>query len=84
MNFEIKIELPSELLATLRAAPNEFVSQMRMAAAIKWYELGKISQSKASEIAGVSRQSFLVALNDYGVSPFQETGEELLTEHTHE
>ncbi len=84
MNLEIKIELPSELLATLRAAPNEFVSQMRMAAAIKWYELGKISQSKASEIAGVSRQSFLAALNDYGVSPFQETGEDLLRENSHD
>jgi predicted HTH domain antitoxin len=39
-----------------------------------------ISQSKAVEIAGISRQSFLQALERFGVSPFQTTLEELTEE----
>ncbi len=39
-----------------------FVQEMRLAAAVKWYEVGIVSQSKGSEIAGVSRHQFLEAL----------------------
>ena len=53
---------------------------VRFAAAVKWDELGMISQSKASKLAGVSRQEFLVALNRFQVSPFQVTPEELARE----
>src|SRR6266540_690801 len=42
----------------------------RLAAAVKWYELGMISQSKAAEVAGISRQAFLEALARFKVSPF--------------
>jgi predicted HTH domain antitoxin len=55
---------------------------MRLAAVVKWYELGKISQSKASEIAGISRYQFLTALSRYDVSPFQVTPDELAEELT--
>ena len=51
-----------------------------LAAAVKWYELGMISQGKASELAGVRRQEFLMALNRFKVSPFQVTPEELARE----
>jgi predicted HTH domain antitoxin len=39
-----------------------------------------VSQSKAAEIAGISRQAFLQALNRFEVSPFQTTPEELIEE----
>jgi predicted HTH domain antitoxin len=55
---------------------------MRLAAAVKWYEIGIVSQSKAVEIAGVSRHQFLEALNRFNVSPFQVTPEELAEEFT--
>jgi len=80
MTYDLKIDLSEDLFTVLRTDPDEFVSQMRLAAAIKWYELGRISQSKASEIAGVSRQKFLEALFEYGVSPFQTNESELLKE----
>jgi predicted HTH domain antitoxin len=57
------------------------MSEMRLAAAVKWNEMGTVSQSKAAEIAGVSRAEFIDALNRFRVSPFQnDSVEELLGE----
>jgi predicted HTH domain antitoxin len=80
MTIQLTIDLPEDVFALLRTSPTEFVGELRLAAAVKWYELGMISQSKASELAGVSRQEFLVALNRFKVSPFQVTPEELARE----
>ena len=38
---------------------------------IKWYEMERISQGKAAEIAGLSRSVFIEALSRYGASPIQ-------------
>ncbi|TGN99892.1 hypothetical protein PN36_32145 [Candidatus Thiomargarita nelsonii] len=75
-NYTIK--LPETLFSALR--PDEFLQEMRLAAAVKWYELQLVSQAKAAEIAGISRYAFLEALSRFNVSPFQVTPEELLEE----
>jgi predicted HTH domain antitoxin len=80
MTININVELPNDVFSALRSNPETFVQEMRLAAAVKWYEVGMISQSKAAEIAGVSRHHFLEALNRYHVSPFQVTPEELAEE----
>jgi predicted HTH domain antitoxin len=48
-----------------------------MAAAAKLYEMEKLSSGRAAELAGVSRVSFLQALDRYGVPVFNVTEEEL-------
>ena len=53
---------------------------MRVAAAVKWYELGRVSQGRAAEIAGLTRTAFIDALSRYLVCPFQYTAEELAEE----
>jgi predicted HTH domain antitoxin len=53
---------------------------MKMAALVKWYEDGTISQSKAAEIAGISRHEFLESLYEHRISPYQLTPEELINE----
>ena len=77
---QMTIEMPEGALASLRKDPESFMRELRLAAAIKWYELGEVSQSRAAEIAGVSRQEFLAALGRYRVSPFQYTPEEAIEE----
>ena len=53
---------------------------MRVAACVIWYELGRLSQGRASEFAGLSREEFLDELASYGVSPIQVEPEELAAE----
>lgn len=78
--IQIQINLPESAFSALRSTPDEFGQELLIAAVVKWYEVGMISQSKAAEIAGISRQGFLQACDCFGVSPFQTTPEELIEE----
>jgi predicted HTH domain antitoxin len=84
MTVRVSVELPDTAFSALRVTPDVFVKEMRLAAAVKWYELEMISQSKAAELAGVSRQEFLEALKRFKVSPFQLSPEELAEEFARE
>jgi len=67
----IAFDLPDGAFAALRKDPREMESELRMAAAAKWYELGMISQERGAEIAGLTRVELMRALSRLGVSPFQ-------------
>ena len=84
MTVEVVVELPEDVFSALRRTPEAFVSEMRLAAAVKWYEIGLLSQGKAAEVAGVSRQEFLDSLARFQVSPFQVTPDELVQEWNRE
>ncbi|NER24831.1 MAG: UPF0175 family protein [Symploca sp. SIO1B1] len=73
----ISLQLPETVFSALRKSPDEFVREMQIAAAVKWYELGEISQEKASEIAGLTREEFILALARYQVDFMQYTAVEL-------
>ena len=57
----ITLELPPEVFSALRRSPEEFGRELRLAAAIYWYQRGEISQEKAAGIAGLDRTDFLSA-----------------------
>ncbi len=59
---KVTLELPEEVFSALRRSPEEFARDLRLAAAIHWYERGEVSQEKAARIAGVDRTDFLLAL----------------------
>jgi len=77
---QVSIELPRVVFSALRQDPINFVREMRLAAAVKWYEMRLVSQAKAAEVAGVSRAEFLTALVRFGVTPFQYDADEILKE----
>ena len=73
----IQIALPDEVLISMKKTPEEFSREIRIAAAAKLYELGKLSSGRAAELAGVSRVSFLQLLSKYNVPIFDLSAEEL-------
>jgi predicted HTH domain antitoxin len=79
---QVSIELPRDVFSALRQDPAGFVREMRVAAAVKWYETGVVSQSKGAEIAGLSRADFVNALNQFKVSPFQYNADGIVAEVT--
>lgn len=58
----VTLDIPVELLSAMRQSPDEFLREMRLAAAMHWYAHGAISQEKAAEVAGLDRTDFLLAL----------------------
>ena len=80
MPVTVQFDLPEGVFSSLRSTPDAFVRELRLAAAVKWFEEGRISQGKAAEVAGVSRQAFHDALSRFGVSAFQISPEDLREE----
>lgn len=73
----VQIELPEEVLLSLKETPDELSREIRIAAAAKLYELGKLSSGRAAELAGISRVGFLQILGRYRVSIFNITIEDI-------
>ena len=53
------VDVPPEALSALRLAPAEFGREMRVAAAIYWYQRAELSQAAAARVAGMTRLEFL-------------------------
>jgi predicted HTH domain antitoxin len=80
MTHTVQFEVSEETLAALRRNPDEYAWELRLAAAAKLYEVGRVSQEVAADIAGLRRGDFLKALKAFEVSPFQDTSESLKAE----
>ncbi len=74
------LEVPDETLDALQLTPQALGEELRLAAAVKLYELGRLSSGAAAALAGVPRVVFLSRLADYGVDTFRLSEEDLLQE----
>ena len=66
----ISLQVPEESLISLKEQPSSFARELPMLAAVKLYELGKLSSGRAAQLAGMTRVEFLMQLGRYQVSPF--------------
>jgi len=73
----LTIEYPAEILWALNRDPEEFAQEARLLLAVWLYESGKLSSGLAAKLAAVPRETFLVLLGRYGISPFAAEPEEI-------
>ncbi|MCC6558666.1 MAG: UPF0175 family protein [Polyangiaceae bacterium] len=73
----ISFDLPDDAALSMHVPAAELAQELRMAAAVKLYEIGRLSSGAAARLAGVPRVTFLAKLADYGVDTFRMTDEEL-------
>lgn len=82
MNAFTSIDCTPELSVALGRRGEELTRELRLASALKLYEMGRISSGLAATLAGMPRVKFLQQCGDYGVSIFQVTPEDLEREVT--
>jgi predicted HTH domain antitoxin len=71
------IEVPEKILLAEKIDEAGFAREIRILAAVKLYELGRLSSGRAAELAGMTRVEFLLALEEYKVFPFESELREL-------
>ncbi len=73
---ELTVRYPSGFEHAVHMTKGELEHHIRLMAALKMFELGKVSSGKAAELAGMSRIEFLEACGRYKVSVFNYPPEE--------
>ena len=68
---QIVIDVPEKVLLAEKKDEADFARELRILAAVKLYELGRLSSGRAAELAGMSRVEFLLELGKYKVFPFE-------------
>jgi predicted HTH domain antitoxin len=65
------IDIPEKILLAEKTDEAAFARELQMLAAVKLYELGRLSSGRAAELASMSRVEFLLALGRYKVFPLE-------------
>jgi predicted HTH domain antitoxin len=76
----VDVAISDGLLAALRKAPHEVADEIRLAAAIQWYQQGSISMARAAETAAMTRAEFLAELARRRVDVFMVDEQDLARE----
>ncbi len=76
----ITMDVPDETLAALSLTRDEAAKELPLAAAVKLFELGRLSSGAAAHLAGVPRVVFLNRLADFGVETFSLSPDDLAGE----
>jgi len=76
-NITLQIPYPDDLPKALGTTPEEFEQELRLIAAAKLYEMGRISSGRAAQLAGLNRVEFLESLSRYRISVFNYSLDEL-------
>ena len=74
---QVIIEIPQTVLAAEGMDAETFAHELKLLAAIKLFELRRLSSTRAGELAGLSRLEFMLTLGRYKVFPFLAELEEL-------
>ena len=68
---QVVIDIPETVLLSEKTDEITFARELRTLAAVKLYELGRLSSGRAAELAGMTRVEFLLSLGRYKVFPLK-------------
>ena len=77
---QIMVRIPEATPVALGLNPERVGEALLLAAAVQWYESGRLSSGAAAELAGLAKPVFLERLKDFGVPTFRQSEEELREE----
>jgi len=69
--YELVLSLPEETADALALSQDKMREEILLAAAVKLFELGRLSSGAAARLAGLPRTLFLTKLSEYGVNTFE-------------
>jgi predicted HTH domain antitoxin len=68
---QLVIDVPEAVLLAEKADVVTFGRELKVLAAVKLFELGRLTSGRAAELAGMSRVEFLSNLGQYKVFPLE-------------
>jgi len=77
MSMQIKVDVPEDAAGLLGEEPGQFGREMLVAAVLRWFEEGRLSQGQAAAMLGLKRGEFFNVLYHHRVSPVQMSVEDL-------
>ncbi len=79
----IAIQCPDQVLISLKEDAETFRRDLILTAAMKFYELGKLSSGRAADLAGISRVEFIERCAEFKVPAWDMTANELRQDLRH-
>ena len=77
MTRQVTVEVPHESLEVLGEDAAKFGREMLVAAVLRWFEEGRLSQGQSAEMLGLKRGALFDLLYEHRISPVQMSVEDL-------
>lgn len=74
---EVVLQVPETAPVALGMSPDRLGGELLLAAAVRWFESGRLSSGAAAELAGLSKPEFLDRLKEFGISALGSSPSEL-------
>jgi predicted HTH domain antitoxin len=77
MTRQFVMEYPESMPDVLQESKEQFEQEIRLAMALKMFEMKRLSSGQAAQLAGQERVPFLLSLHRYGIPMIDLTDDEL-------
>ncbi len=74
---KMELNIPDDIFLALNEKPEELLKDIKSFAAIKFFEMGKLSLGKAAELAEMDKLDFIELLSRHSISVYNYAPEEL-------
>jgi predicted HTH domain antitoxin len=77
---QVLVQIPEATPVALGISSERVGDALLLAAAVQWFESGRLSSGAAADLAGLPKPVFMERLKDFGVPALRQTGDELREE----